>query len=300
MKENKIQIDEDNNNGRYFHNIYVPITSSDGTKSIQCIARDITDQYKIEQALIDSEKRYRELFESAIDPIIIIDKNGFFVDLNIQATSLLKYDQKELIGKKFYEAKILDEKSLKKTVQNFKKRIKGEKIPPYEVEIITKEGELIPAEINANVIYDNREIVGELVILRDIRERYTKEKIQKELNESEEKFGDIFNATSDFLIYLEKEIILDINDAAMKLCNISKKDVIGKNLSIFKEFFSEKDMKKHYNAIEITKEGTDVHDYETELKTPKGTKYELLFSADCIHDHEHLKGILIRGKDRTC
>jgi len=299
IKENKIQVSEDNNKGRYFHNIYVPIISSDGTKSIQCIVRDTTDQHKTEQALTDGEKKYRGLFESAIDPIIVLDKNGTFIDLNIQATNLLKYNREELIGKKFYEAKILDENSLKETMQNFKKRIKGEKIPPYEIKAITKEGEFIPAEINANAIYDNGEIIGELVILRDIRERYAREKIQKELNESEEKFGDIFDATSDFLVYLEKGIILDINNAAINICNVSKHDIVGKNFSIFKEFFSEEDIKKHYDAIEITRTGGDVHDYETELETPKGTKYELLFSADCIRDHEEIKGILIRGKDIT-
>ncbi len=299
MKENKICADEDKRGEKYFHNIYVPIINNNGEKSVQCIARDITDQHKIEQALIESEQRYRELFENAIDPIIIIDKNGFFIDVNNQTAKLLKYDKKEFIGKKFYEMKILDEKSIKTTLQNFEKRRKGEDIPPYEVTTIAKNGDKIPAEINANTIYKNGEIVGELVILRDLRERYTKDKIKKELNESEKKFRDIFDATSDFLIYTEKGIILDINDAAMKLCDMNKKDVIGKKLSIFEKFFSEEDMQKHYRAVESSNNGKEVDDYEVELNTNKGIRYGFLFSADCIRDQEELKGILIRGRDIT-
>lgn len=299
MDENKIHLDEDKRGDRHFHNIYVPIINSDGTKSVQCIARDITDQHKIEQALIDSEKRYRELFENAIDPIIVLDKNGFFVDVNNQATKFLKYEKDEFIGKRFNEMKILDEKSLKETLQNFKKRLKGEEVPPYEITAIAKDGEHIHAEINANAMYDGDEVVGDLVILRDIRERYNKEKIKKELDESERKFRDIFDATSDFLIYLEKGIILDINNAAMKLCNIGKKEALGKKISILKGCFSDEDMEKHYNAIELSNNGKDVNDYEVELKNINGLKYALLFSADCIHDQGEIKGILIRGKDIT-
>ena len=301
IKENKIYVDEDRRGDKHFHNIYVPITNNDGKKSIQCIARDITDQHKVEQALIDSEKRYRELFENAIDPIIVLDKNGVFVDVNNQTTKLLKYEKKDLVGKRFDKIRILDEKSLKKTMENFNKRIKGEEVPPYEITALTKNGEKIPAEINANVMYDSsrNEIIGDLVILRDIRERHNKEKIKKELNESERKFRDIFDATSDFLIYIEKGIILDINDAAMKICNLKKKDIVGKKASILEKFFSEEDMNKHQHAIELSNKAKDVNDYEAELNSPRGVKYEFLFSADCIHDEGEIKGILIRGKDIT-
>ena len=299
LKENKIQIDEDTRAGKYFHNMFVPLITKDGEKSIQVIARDITDQHKIEQALIDSEKRYRELFENAIDPIIVLDKNGFFVDVNNQTLKLLDYKKDELIGKKFSEVRILDENSIKKTLENFNKRIEGKEVPPYEITAISKNGETIPAEINANTIYDDDRVVGELVILRDVRERYSQEKIRKELDESERKFRDIFDATSDFLIYLEKGIILDINDAAMKLCKIEKRQALGKKISVLENYFSEEDMQKHYNAIELSNEGKEVKDYEVELINTNGIKYAFLFSADCIHDHGEIKGILIRGKDIT-
>ena len=64
------------------------------------INRDITDIKK-------SEKRYRDLFEKAIDPIVIIDKNGFFTDVNDQVLKLLGYKKEELVGKKLYETNLL-------------------------------------------------------------------------------------------------------------------------------------------------------------------------------------------------
>jgi PAS domain S-box-containing protein len=256
------------------------------------INRDITEIKK-------SEKRYRNLFEKAIDPIVVIDKNGFFTDVNDQVLKLLGYRKEELVGKKFYEANILTKKSTVKAIESFKNQMKGKQSPPYEVETITNNGEIIPAEINASAIYENGAIIGDLVILRDLRERYKRRKIEQELFESEKKFRDIFDSTSDFLLYLEKGILLDINVAAINLCGITKKEVIGKDMSILKGIFSEKDLKKHITAINNANKGLDVNDYETELKNKSGTTYEFLFSADCIKDHEEIKGILVRGKDIT-
>jgi len=54
------------------------------------ISRDITDLKK-------SEKRYRDLFETAIDPIIILDTNGVFVDINKQVTKLLGHSKKDKV-----------------------------------------------------------------------------------------------------------------------------------------------------------------------------------------------------------
>jgi PAS domain S-box-containing protein len=256
------------------------------------INREITDVKK-------SEEKYRNLFEKAIDPIVILDNNGFFVDINDQAIKLLGYDKKDLNGKKFYEANILTKESLVTAIQSYKHRMRGKQSPPYEVEAITKQGEIIPAEINASAIYENGEIVGDLVIFRDLRERYKRRKIEKELFESEKKFRDIFDSTSDFLLYLEKGIILDINTTAINLSGLEKKEVIGKDLTIFKGVFPEKDLKKHITTIDNANRGLDINDYETELNNKSGTKYEFLFSADCIKDHEEIKGILLRGKDIT-
>ena len=131
-------------------------------------------------------------------------------------------------------------------------------------------------------------------------EKYGKEKtIKKDIFKSEKKFREIFDSTSDFQLYLEKGIILDINNAAMKISGITKKEVIGQDISIFKKIFSEKDLKKHITAINDANDGLDVNDYETELKNKNGNNYVFVFSTDCIKDHEEIKGILFRGKDIT-
>ena len=256
------------------------------------ISRDITKLKK-------SEEKYKNLFETAIDPIVILDKNGNFVEVNEQVTKTLGYNKNDLIGKKLDEAKILTQDSLNKSLDGFIKRMKGESVPTYEVEIISKDGEKIPAEINASPLHENGEVIGDFVIIRDLRERYKRREIERELVQSENRFRDIFDSTSDFLLYLEKGIILDINKAAINLGDLKKEEIIGKSFASLKSIFGKEDMEKHLEAIEKTGEGSDIRDYQSDLKSANGEILKFLFSADCIRDDKEIRGILIRGRDIT-
>ncbi len=256
------------------------------------ISRDITKLKK-------SEEKYRNFFETAIDPIIILDKKGYFVDVNEQVTKLLGYSKNELIGKKIDEVKILSKDSLSKSLDSFKKRMKGEDVPTYEVKVISRNGEIIPAEINANTLYENDEIIGDFIIFRDLRDKYRRQDIEKKLIESENRFRNIFDSTSDFLLYLEKNIILDINETVIKLGGFKKEAIIGKLFSDLKGLFSEQDIKRHLESIEQTSRGIKLRDYECDLKSKDGNIYRFLFSIDCIRDYRGIKGIILRGRDIT-
>ena len=256
------------------------------------ISRDITKLKK-------SEEKYKNLFETAIDPIVILDKNGNFVEVNEQVTKILGYNKNDLIGKKLDEAKILTQDSLNKSLDGFMRRMKGESVPTYEVEIVTKDGERIPAEINASPLHENGEVIGDFVIIRDLRERYKRREVERELVQSENRFRDIFDSTSDFLLYLEKGIILDINNTAINLGGLKKEKIIGKSFANLKSIFIKEDMEKHLEAIKKTGEGAEIRDYKSDLKSADGQILKFLFSADCIRDDKEIRGILIRGRDIT-
>jgi PAS domain S-box-containing protein len=179
------------------------------------------------------------------------------------------------------------------------KRMKGENVPTYEVEIVANDGEIIPAEINASVLRENGQVVGDLIILRDLRDRYKRREVERELTESENRFRNIFDGTSDFLLYLEKGIIIDINETTINLGGFKKQDIIGKTFSDLKGLFSKEDMKRHLEAIKHVNDGVKLRDYESDIKSKEGRTYNFLFSADCIRDEKGIKGILIRGQDIT-
>jgi PAS domain S-box-containing protein len=124
---------------------------------------------------IRSLKDYMEkIYNTVADPIYVMDNEGRFVDLNKMGENLTGYKKEELLGMRFTE--LLAPEYLEKTMKRFKRRLQGEDFPPYEIEIITKDGRRVPLEIRATRL----EGVGEIGIARDITEQ---KRLEEELRE---------------------------------------------------------------------------------------------------------------------
>ena len=131
--------------------------------------------------LVD-EERYKAVFESAGDIMMLIDKRGKIIDINGKSVEISGYSKEDVIGKHIRVlSKILTKKSLRTIVVNFLKRMVGFNIPPYEIELIKKDGELLTFEVSAQPLRKNGKIIGDLGILRDVtaRKRAENEILQK-------------------------------------------------------------------------------------------------------------------------
>ena len=70
---------------------------------IQAIARNISDQVKTQQALIDSEEKHRKIIEGSIEGIIFLDNQGTIIDWNPAATVITGIESNFAIGKNMSE-----------------------------------------------------------------------------------------------------------------------------------------------------------------------------------------------------
>jgi two-component system, sensor histidine kinase and response regulator len=77
------------------------IANIDGTKYYQTIGRDITERKSIEATLIESEERFRKIFEESPFPILMSDKDFSIIRANISFCKLLRYNEEELIQSTF-------------------------------------------------------------------------------------------------------------------------------------------------------------------------------------------------------
>ncbi|MDG6256927.1 MAG: PAS domain S-box protein [Methanomicrobiaceae archaeon] len=80
------------------------ISDEHGTAvGVLCIGNDITEQKHAEEALRESEEKYRSLFESSLDGILITDMEGRFIEANQSALAMLGYTAEELTGLTFWQ-----------------------------------------------------------------------------------------------------------------------------------------------------------------------------------------------------
>jgi PAS domain S-box-containing protein len=165
---------------RVWIEIYDYPLTIEGKLIILGIARDITSRKKQMDDLDNNMKKYQSYLDNAVDSIVILDSFGKIIQTNKKVAQLLGYNTDVFINTHLNDLNILTLKSKAKILLNFAQRKLGKTIPPYDVDFVTKDGTIIPVEINASVIKDEKgSITGEMIILRDIRERKKTEQYLK-------------------------------------------------------------------------------------------------------------------------
>lgn len=91
-----------------FDNLEGSAQATPELKQIQGFLLDITDRKHAEEALKESEQRYRALFENTINPIFLIDEEGNYIDANQAAVQFLGIDRQELLKKGVWDMQVLD------------------------------------------------------------------------------------------------------------------------------------------------------------------------------------------------
>src|SRR6185369_9929876 len=132
-------------------------------------ARDITQRKQAEQALRESEERYRELFENSKDALYVHDMSGRYTSVNRAAERLSGYTREELIGQHF--SIFLNPEYERHIRGHLEKKSDEPSETTYETEIVTKHGRSVPVEISSRLIFADGAAVGVQGCLRDVSER---------------------------------------------------------------------------------------------------------------------------------
>jgi PAS domain S-box-containing protein len=135
-----------------------------------------------------------------------------------------------LLGKNFLKTNIVTARSKAILLKNLAKRMMGMHVVPYEVEVVTKDGEKLPYEVNAMKIqYEGKP--ADMVVFRDLSAR---KKLQEELVESEERYRRQFEEALDAIILADAEtgILIDCNRAASELVGRARSELVGRHQRI--------------------------------------------------------------------
>ncbi|HOG76250.1 MAG TPA: PAS domain S-box protein, partial [Candidatus Marinimicrobia bacterium] len=195
MNEGKIQILEDENKGKFFYNIFVPVKNSEQEEAtVQVIARDITEQKQMELRLSESEHKYRDLVENMTEGLITIDEKKNIIFVNSKFCQMLEYKPEELIGRNIFD--FFDSKNQKILKQELAKRPEGT-FSRYEITFTSKSGKPIPTIISGAPNFDDKGVfLGSNATVLDFTER---KQAEEALRQSEEKYRLITETTSDLI-----------------------------------------------------------------------------------------------------
>jgi PAS domain S-box-containing protein len=149
------------------------VKSSQGVQ-ILALCRDITERKQAEEAVRQSEERYRALIETAPDVVYIISDQGEFTSLNPAFETITGWTCTEWLGKPF--APLLHPEDASLAVEMFQKVMRGDSPAPYELRILSKSGKYLVGEFTSTPYIKDGKVAGKLGIVRDITERKSAEK----------------------------------------------------------------------------------------------------------------------------
>ncbi|HEX9162135.1 MAG TPA: PAS domain S-box protein [Thermoanaerobaculia bacterium] len=141
----------------------------DGQAYAVGISSDITAHRLAEEALRNSEVRYRTLVEQASDIIFSLDADGKITSLNGAFEQITGWKGSEWIGRPFTD--VLDTASIEQTRQRFRGVISGELAGTNEFELRTQSGRALTIEAKAQPINIDGQLLGTVGIARDITKR---------------------------------------------------------------------------------------------------------------------------------
>ena len=190
-------------------------------------AREITQDQEIQKKLMESEDKYRRLYEFSSDPILLIE-DGVFVDCNNSLLDFLKISSKDhVIGKEPHEispkfqpdgliSKVKAQQLIEMTIKNGHHR--------FEWVHLNGKNEKIWVDV-ALTIFPEEDKDRIFTIWRDITE--TKE-YEKSLKESQERYRQLYENASNAIFLMRENIFVDCNQRTYEIFGCTEKDIIGK------------------------------------------------------------------------
>lgn len=149
---------------------------------------DITELTRTQEALKESEEKYRSYFDNAFDAIFSVDPSFRISSASPSIQNITGFKPEELLGRSFIDLKIISMRSVGSVIDDLVRVMNGEKVTA-EYSVCTKSGETKTIEVNESPLFVNGKITGAICTARDITERKQAIEELKRLNKELESYA---------------------------------------------------------------------------------------------------------------
>jgi len=237
---------------------------------------EIKEHKKTQRKLLEAESFSRNIIDSSIDFIIAFDNKGNVQEFNMAAQELFGYTFEEVIKKKD-----VDFIKTKKSFSKLRKELKQNNVYHNELTFLKSDGKKFLGLFSASVIWnDEMKLSGYMMVGRDVTQV---RKAEKRIKESEKKYRDLFENSTDLIqsinkngeiLYVNKAWTQTLGYSESELAKLNIKDIISQQSNYFnsdtylESLFHESDnplkviVYKAKNGEEFILEGNSSINYE--------------------------------------
>jgi two-component system cell cycle sensor histidine kinase/response regulator CckA len=236
---------------------------------------DITERKRTEEALKESEERYRTILENIEDGYYEVDLPGNFTFFNDSLCRMLGYSKDEMIG--MGNQQYTDEENRKKLFQAFNQVYRtGKPAKGFDWEVFTKDGKKLFGEVSVSLIKDSKgQPTGFRGIARDITQR---KQAEEALRAEKQRFQTLLENAPFGMVVIDK-------DGSFKYINPKFIELFGfdlKEIPNGKEWFRKAYPDPDYRHYVISMWKNDLRIFEP------GEKRSRVFSVACKNGAEKI------------
>ncbi len=274
----------------YINFVYQAYRNAEGEiEGVFFFINDTTEQILSRKAIEKSEKKYRQIVETAQEGIWLIDENSRTTFVNKKMCEILEYTEEELMGKEHFH--YMDTDGKKKAVIALQRRKKGiaENI---EFGFISKNGKHVLTNVSANPIFDDMgNFKGSLGMVSDITEK-------KKADEENRFKANLLKTIGQAAIATDINGIVNYwNRAAETIYGWTKDEALGKHIIDLTS--SEATNEQAIQIMEDLKKG-NTWSGEFKVRKKDGTIFPALITNSPIYDEQNkLSGIIGISSDIT-
>lgn len=237
----------------------------------------INNVHELISNLKQSKEKYQSLLSHAGDPVFLLNKAGYFIEVNNSMCQLLGYTEKEFLN--MHLSQLFTAEELEKQPLQLK-QLERERTLLLEKKWLKKNGTRVAVEINTRVF----EGIGYLAIARNITDRI---KVEQALRESERRYRNIFENVQDVFYQTNIDgMLCEVSPSILSHLGYSREELIGSNITSI--YYWPGDRAK---AIELLKKKGEFNDYEVSFRSKAGDEVfvslnaRLIYGADGLPSH---------------
>jgi len=253
---------------------------------IQVLTQDISQRKILEQEVLESEKRYRGLYEASPNSLTVTNSKGVILNVNSASEKIFGFTKREAIGKNYTELGIYSPEQIEILKNNYKEALAGKKIKPQDIKIKRKDGSIAWISVQNSLKKINNEILIE-GIAQDITDR---KKAEKKLKESEESYRNLAESLPEVIFEVDLSFTITYtNSIASKVFGYTSQE-FKEGITIF-DFIALEDKELLLKQTKQIFRGEFVKPLQTRLKRKDGTLFFAHIHASRIFKENSVSGV---------
>ena len=256
--------------------------------SILSLVLDITERKQAEEALRESEEKYRKLFDTTPVGTGISTLEGKVLTMNRSMQEITGYTEDE------YRGAVLNTYANPEDREHVMEILRTQgRVRDMEVELVRRDGTHYDSLVNL----DQVNMGGETVLVTTVRDITKRKQAEKALRESEETLRSVFKATPIGVTFNKGRRLISVNDSMCEIIGYTERELIGTDARIF--FFTQEEYEEVGRTLypQAIKDGRG--SVETRMRRKDGSAVHVILTAGILHADNPSHGFVVTVNDIT-